>query len=96
MSDDYQIPIPRSFEALYTDSRRRLTLPLAEFRQRYDLCEDMAQLMVERCKSVHHGQGVAEDIVLERVLAGLLDPASGLPAAEARWIVTRLAELLAW
>lgn len=96
MRDDYQIFIPPSFEALYIDPRRRLTLPLADFRARYDLCEDMAQLLVEQCRSIHHAQGVAEDMILERVGAGLADAASGFTAAEARWIVTRLAELLDW
>ncbi len=96
MTDDYQIPIPPSFHALYLDARRRLTLPLAEFRARYELCEDMAQLLVEQCKAVHHDQGVSEDLILARVLAGLRSDASGFSAAEARWVVTRLAELLGW
>ena len=96
MSDDYQIPIPPSFQALYLDTRRRLTLPLAEFRARYDLCEDMAQLLVERCQAVHHDQGVSEDVILDRMGAGLRDAGSGFSAAEALWIVTRLAELLDW
>lgn len=96
MSDDHQTPIPPSFTALYLDARRRLTLPVAELRERCELCEDMAQLLVERCKAVHHGQGVSEDLVLERVLAGLAAEGSGFGVDEARWIVTRLAELLSW
>ncbi len=96
MSDDYQIPIPPSFQSLYLDARRRLTLPLAEFRARYELCEDMAQMLVEQSKSIHFGQGVSEDVILERMHAGLADPASGFSDAEARWIATRLAELLGW
>ncbi|MBP6898669.1 MAG: hypothetical protein KBC73_01205 [Burkholderiaceae bacterium] len=96
MSDDYQIPIPPSFEALYRDARGRLTLPLAQFRERYEWCEDMAQMLVERSQEVHHGQGVAEDIVLARTEAGLAGEGSGFSPAEARWVVTRLAELLAW
>src|SRR5574337_1271036 len=96
MPDDYQIPIPPSFHALYLDARRRLTLPLAEFRARYELCEDMAQLLVEQCQAVHHQQGVAEDMILERMLAGLRAEGSGFGGDEARWIVTRLAELLRW
>ncbi len=96
MPDDDQIPIPPSFHALYVDARHRLTLPLAEFRSRYELCEDMAQLLVEQCRAVHYDQAVAEDLILERVLAGLRDPGSGFGAAEARWVVTRLAELLRW
>ena len=96
MSDEYQILIPPSFEALYRDARGRLTVPRDEFRARYELCEDMAQLLVERSQETLHGLGLAEDIVLERTLAGLQSEGSGLSAAEAGWVVTRLAELLGW
>lgn len=96
MSYDDQTLIPGSFVALYADRRRRLTLPRAELRARYELCEDMAQLLVEQCKGIHYSQGVAEDVIVERVHAGLANPASGFSEAEARWIVTRLAELLGW
>lgn len=95
-SDDYQIHIPPSFEAVYRDARNRLTVPLAEFRARYELCEDMAQLLVERSQEVHHGQGVSEDIILQRTEDGLASEGSGFSAAEARWVVTRLSELLNW
>lgn len=96
MPDDYQIPIPPSFEALYVDARRRLTLPLAEFRARYDLCEDMAQMLVDRCRAAHFGQGLSEDLILERVRAGLRAADATLTDAEVGWVVTRLAELLRW
>lgn len=95
-SDDYQIHIPPSFEAVYRDARGRLIVPLVEFRARYELCEDMAQLLVERSQEVHHGQGVSEDIILQRTEDGLASEGSGFSAAEARWVVTRLAELLNW
>jgi len=96
MSDDYQIHIPPSFEAVYRDARHRLTLPLAEFRDRYELCEDMAQLLVERSQAVHHDQGADEALILQRTGAGLATPESGFSPAEAAWVTTRLAELLGW
>lgn len=96
MPDAYQIPIPPSFQALYLDGRRHLTLPLADFRARYELCEDMAQLLVEKCQALNYDQGLAHDVILERMLAGLGSAASGFSDAEARWVVTRLAELLRW
>jgi hypothetical protein len=96
MSDDYQILIPPSFEALYRDARGRPTLHREAFRARYELCEDMAQLLVERSQAVHHDQGVSEEVILERTQAGLAMPESGFNAAEARWICIRLAELLGW
>lgn len=96
MSDDYQILIPPSFEAVYADARGRLTVPRDDFRARYELCEDMAQLLVERSQDIHHSQGVSEDIILARTQAGLASEGSGFSAAEATWVVTRLAELLGW
>lgn|GEM_PF-416012 len=96
MSDDDQTLIPPSFTALYADARGRLTLPREEFRARYELCEDMAQLLVERSQDIHHGQGVSEDIVLARTQAGLASEGAGFSAAEAAWVTTRLAELLGW
>ena len=96
MSDDNQILIPPSFEAVHRDARGRLTLPRDAFRDRYELCEDMAQMLVERSQAVHHDLGLSEDLVLERTLTGLNGPESGFASAEAAWVVTRLAELLVW
>ncbi|MBL8349727.1 MAG: hypothetical protein JNL87_05390 [Burkholderiaceae bacterium] len=96
MPDDDQILIPPSFEAVYRDARGRLGVPRDEFRARYELCEDMAQMLVERCQAVHHDQGVDEGEILARTLAGLASAGSGFSAAEASWVVTRLAELLGW
>lgn len=96
MSDEYQIPIPPSFQALFVDARGRLTLPLAEYRARYELCEDMAQMLVDHSQAVHHDQGVDQTGVLKRTLAGLRSAESGFSEAEAGWVLTRLAELLGW
>jgi len=96
MSDDYQILIPPSFEAVHRDRRGRLALPMREFRARYELCEDMAQMLVDRSTAVHHDQGVDTDEILARTEAGLASEEAGFTAAEAAWVVTRLAELLGW
>jgi hypothetical protein len=96
MSDDYQIEIPPSFQALHVDARHRLTLPLADYRARYELCEDLANHLCEHCRSVHVEIGVDEQEVLQRCLQGLLTPDSGVRADEAAWVITRLAELLGW
>jgi hypothetical protein len=96
MSDDYQIEIPPSFQALYVDARHRLTLPLAEYRGRYEICEDLAQHLSEHCRSIHVEIGVDEHEVLARCQQGLLSPDSGVAPGEAQWVVTRLAELLGW
>lgn len=96
MSDEYSELIPPSFEAVHRDERGRPTLPRSAFRERYSLCEDMAQMLVERSQAVHHDQGVDEAVILERTGAGLAAPESGFSPAEAAWVTTRLAELLAW
>lgn len=96
MADDSQIPIPPSFLALHADARGRLRLPRAEFHARYELCEDLAQALVERAQAIRFDLGVTEADVLERIAAGLQPPAAGLDVAEADWVVTRLAELLDW
>jgi hypothetical protein len=91
VSDEYQIEIPPSFIVLYTDARHRRTA-----RERYDVCEDLANHLVEYANGVYHGIGVAQDEVLRRCRAGLQSPEAGVSADEALWVVRRLAELLGW
>jgi hypothetical protein len=96
MSDEYQVFIPPSFHAVHADARGRLQLPLREFRARYELCEDLAQALVERAQALKFDLGVTEADVLQRIGQGLQPPASGLAEAEAGWVLHRLAELLDW
>ena len=94
--DHDQTLIPPSFEALYRDARGRLTATRAQLAARYELCEDMAQMLVEPSQAVHHDQGLSEDLVLARTEAALASPEGGFSPPEATWVITRLAELLAW
>ncbi len=97
MSDDYQIEIPQSFLALYTDTRRqRLNAPWHEVAQRYELCEDLAQLLTTTAKDMEFSLGIAESDVLSRVHQGLLGETAVVTPLEAQWVVCRLAELLGW
>lgn len=96
MSDDYQIDIPPSFFAVYTDARQRLRAPLAEVRSRYEVCEDLASLLVGQAQLLHHTEVPVEDEILRRIHAGLVVPGSVVSVAEAEWTVRRLAELLDW
>jgi hypothetical protein len=97
MSDDYQIEIPQSFLALYTDTRRnRLHTPWTEVVQRYELCEDLANLLTTTARDMEFSLGITESDVLSRVHQGLLGEAAVVTPAEAQWVVCRLAELLAW
>ena len=83
VSGDDQLLIPPSFDAVHADARGRRQLPRAEFAQRYELCEDMAQMLVEHSQAVHHDQGVDPEQVLRRTEAGLASHGSGFAAAEA-------------
>lgn len=97
MTDDYQIDIPPSFFALYTDAQgRRLREPIGTVRARYEVCEDLAAHLVEHARVLAHVEVPSEDEVLHRIHAGLRSPESGVSTDEARWIVLRLSELLGW
>lgn len=97
MSDDYQIDIPPSFFALFSDPvRQRLREPIGVVRARYEVCEDLATALVEQARILAHVEVPSEDEVLRRIHAGLRSAGSGVSPDEARWVVLRLAELLGW
>ena len=97
MSEDSQIEVPESFVALYRQpGRTKLRAPRDEIATRYGFCEDLAQALTDHARGIHHGQGVDEGEVLVRCLHGLQTAESGVDAAEALWVVRRLAEQLDW
>lgn len=96
MSDDNQIFIPPSFFAVYSDARQRLSEPIGVVRERYEICEDLANHLVGHAQIQHHTEVPVESEILRRIHAGLATPEAGVGAAEANWIVQRLAELLGW
>ena len=97
MSDDNQITVPDSFLALFTrPGGYRLTEPVVVVRERYELCEDLAQMLTEQASAKLHELGITEQDVLHKMLQGLTAPDSPVPPAQAEWVVRRLAELLGW
>lgn len=96
MHDDNQILIPPSFIAIHSDARGRPSVPVAELRARYELCEDLANHLVEQAGQLYHGGARSEEGVLLGMHAGLSSPGAGVSPHEARWITLRLAELLNW
>ncbi len=97
MDDANQIEVPPSFLAVYTDPRtRRLTERPATVRVRYELCEDLAQLLVERASAALGDRGAGEREVLAGMRQALHAEGSPVLAAEATWVTRRLAELLQW
>lgn len=97
MSDESQIEIPPSFIALYVaPGRQKPSLPRAELAARYELCEDMAQMLTETARNMEFGLGIAGSDVLARCLQGLRVEPVVVSEAESVWVVHRLAELLDW
>ena len=96
-SDIDQTPIPRSFVELFVPAG---AIKPREAREiiagRYDLSEDLAQILAEQARSKRWKLGVTEHDVLERIRRGLLVDDSIVTAAETGWIIRRLAELLNW
>ncbi len=99
MDDANQIIVPPTFVALFVPPGRiKPTEPREVIAARYELCEDLAQMLVEHAQAVHFDSGVDEAEVLSRMLRGLLaaPEAVVVDEAEARWVKRRLAELLGW
>jgi len=94
--DDNQTFVPDSFIALYRDARNRLIVPRETVAARYELCEDLANLLTDHCSTVHFRDGVDEATVLSRCHLGLLAPPTTVEPLEAEWVVRRTAELLGW
>jgi len=97
MNDDNQIYLPESFTGLFVPPGKiKPSLGLREMAQRYELCEDLANLLTDKAANMQFTLGITEELVLAQCELGLLaDPAVVSPA-EARWVVCRLAELLNW
>ncbi len=97
MPDASQIVVPPSFVALFVPpGRSRPTAARAEILERYELCEDMATMLVEPARTRLWELGITEADVLARMHRGLQGGTAGLSGAEAGWVVRRLAELLGW
>ena len=97
MTEEFQLHMPPSFMALFVPpGKTKPSIGLREMAARYELCEDMAQLLTEQAANQQFQLGITEDLALERCLQGLLATPEVLGENEARWVVCRLAELLHW
>jgi hypothetical protein len=93
--DSSQIYVPPSFVALYVpEGRIKPTASRDEITRRYDFCEALATLLVERAAELQWQLGITEDDVLARMAPGLAGGEAGVSEREAEWILRRLAELL--
>ncbi len=97
MSEEDQIVVPPSFVALFlVPGRSRPGESRAFIAQRHEFCEDLASLLTEQAARLQWDLGVTDADVLERMHRGLLAGEPVVSAAEAQWVVCRLAELLGW
>jgi len=97
MSEDSQIVLPPSFVALFIEpGRSKPNASREHIAARHEFCEDLAQMLTEHASTKRWELGVTEADVLERMQRGLLEGPSGVSAAEAQWVICRLAELLDW
>lgn len=99
MSYSNQQFIPSSFTDLFKDPTRPYAKPSEPFEvilERYDLCEDMAQMLYQPSLNMMGSMNITESDVLERTFKGLLVSQDLVSLREAQWIVQRLCELLEW
>jgi hypothetical protein len=95
--NESQLLVPEAFVELHTPpGRNRPSLDALALSQRYELCEDMAQMLTDHASQVLVKLGVTEGDVLSRMLHGLRSEEGRLSEGEALWVVCRLAELLQW
>lgn len=95
--EEYQIEIPQSFMALFVDPGRQKPNASREVvAQRYELCEDMATMLMETAKDMFLSLGITEYDVLVQCLRGLTGAEAVVTEPEAGWVIRRLAELLEW
>ena len=97
MDETNQILVPESFLALYTGADgRRLTAPRDEVAVRYELCEDLAQMLAPQAAERQFALGVDPSDVLRKFGDGLRGEGTPVTPAEAQWVLRRLAEVLGW
>ena len=78
MSDGNQIIIPPSFVALFVEpGRSKPSATREHIYERYDLCEDLANLLTEQATNKLWELGITEADVLERIYQGLGDDEIG-------------------
>ena len=95
--DESQLLVPESFAELFiTPGQRKPSIDRVALAEKFELCEDMAQMLTEHASQVLVKLGITESDVLGRMLQGLVAEEGRLSEGEALWVVSRLAELLQW
>ena len=99
MSHSNQHFLPSSFTDLFKDPSRpyaKLSEPFDVILERFDLCEDMAQMLCQPSLNMMGSMNITETDVLDRTLQGLLINPDIVSPSEAKWVLQRMSELLNW
>jgi hypothetical protein len=97
MNQENQIEIPQSFVAIFmAPGKTKPSVPWLEVMKRYELCEDMANILTHTAGDLVLDYGVCDIEILDRCYAGLQNSSDAVTPSEARWIIMRLAELMGW
>jgi len=97
MYEEYQIEIPQSFMALFVEpGRTKPNAPRDEIAARYELCEDLANMLTETANNMMFSLGITERDVIERCRLGLVGENAVVTEPEADWVIRRLIELMNW
>ena len=97
MFEGNQLFIPPSFLALYlAPGAHKPSASQAQIAQRYELCEDLAQMLTGTATELQLRSDADSAQVLQRCLDGLCGPDAVIEEDQARWVVCRLAELMQW
>lgn len=95
MSDESQIQIPRSFIDLFLPPGRVKPTETREvIAERYELCEDLAQGLVDTAETQRWSLGITTEDVLQRIAKGLATMDLPMSEAERGWVLSRLGELI--
>ena len=95
MSDESQIQIPRSFIDLFVPPGRIKPTETREvIAERYELCEDLAQGLVDTALTQRWSLGITTEDVLQRIAQGLATMDLPMSEAERGWVLSRLGELI--
>jgi len=92
--DHNQTLVPESFLAIHSRHGRAL-FPRAEIEARHELCEDVA-LHAAAFLAARHHEGDDTSEALRRCHDGLRADPGAFTAAEATWVVRRVAEMQEW
>jgi hypothetical protein len=97
MDEDNQSFVPESFVALFVKpGHYKPSLLRTEILKRYELCEDLANMLQDTISTQQFQLGITENDALKTCWQGLLAQPELVLPEEAFWVVCRLAELLSW